>query len=65
MFRCSDVPIDGPMVLPHDEILQNLLMLKTGYIKIALRLEVSINLVIVIIYIVLNFLSLWLSIYIK
>jgi hypothetical protein len=33
------------MVRPHDEFLQNLLTLKTGYIKIALRQGFGINLV--------------------
>jgi hypothetical protein len=32
------------MVRPHDQILQNLLMLKTGYVEIALRLGFGINL---------------------
>jgi hypothetical protein len=33
------------MVRPHDEILQNLLTSKTGYVEIASRLGIGINLV--------------------
>jgi hypothetical protein len=33
------------MVRPHDEFLKNMLMSKTGYVKIASRLGFGINLV--------------------
>jgi hypothetical protein len=38
-------PSDGWMVRPHDEFMKNLLMSKTGYVKIASRLGFGINLV--------------------
>jgi hypothetical protein len=44
------------MVCPHNEILQNLLTSKTGYIKIASRLGIGINLVYVLRRIYLTFL---------
>jgi hypothetical protein len=37
--------MDGWVVCPHDEILQNLHMSKTSYVKIASRLGFGINLV--------------------
>jgi hypothetical protein len=38
-------PLVGWSMCPHDEILQNLLTLKTGYVAIALRLGFGNNLV--------------------
>jgi hypothetical protein len=37
--------MDGWMVRPHDEIMQNLLTSKTGYVEIASRLGFGINLI--------------------